>query len=60
MNAKFSHHVRALELFFQDIKQYSTDREFFRFAYQSKAHWMLTCNIAANSDNGIAFEPIYD
>ena len=58
MSNNFSHYARTLDLFFQDMKQYSTDTGFFRFAYQSRAHWMLTCIIGANNDNGIAFEPM--
>ena len=58
MNAKVSHHARTLDLFFQDIKQYSTDTGFFGFAYQSRTHWILTCIIGANSDHGIALEVI--
>ena len=58
MGTNFSHYAATLNLFFQDMKLYSTDTGFFRFAYQSRAHWMLTCIIGANNDNGIAFEPI--
>jgi len=40
------------------MKEYSSDTGFFRFAYQSRAHWMLTCVIGASTTKGIAFESI--
>ena len=40
------------------MKDYSANRSFFMFAYQSRAHWMLTCIIGANTRKGISFEEI--
>ncbi len=54
----FNTYAKTLNYFFEDMKEYSTDTGFFRFAYQSRAHWMLTCIIGASTAKGIAFESI--
>ena len=54
----FNKYANTLNSFFEDMKEYSSDTGFFRFAYQSRAHWMLTCIIGASTAKGIAFEDI--
>ena len=54
----FNEYAHTLNSFFEDMKEYSSDAGFFRFAYQSRAHWMLTCIIGASTTKGIAFEGI--
>ena len=54
----FNKYAKTLNSFFEDMKEYSSDTGFFRFAYQSRAHWMLTCIIGASTAKGIAFESI--
>ena len=44
-----------LEAFYNDMRSYSDDATF-KFAYQSKNHWMLMCLIAINTTEGISFE----
>ena len=58
MPSDFNKYAHTLKSFFEDMKEYSTDTGFFRFAYQSRAHWMLTCIIGASTGKGIAFESI--
>ena len=41
--------------FYKDMQHYSVIGSF-KFAYQSKNHWMLMCLIAINTTEGISFE----
>lgn len=50
-----SHILRS---FFQDMVLLSNEEGFFRFAYQSRSHWMLICLIGSESSQGICFEDI--
>lgn len=54
----FHNYSETLNNFFEDMKAYSANKGFFMFAYQSRAHWMLTCIIGANTQKGISFEEI--
>ena len=48
----------VLKLFFSDMCNFSSQKGFIKFAYQSRTHWMLTCLIGASSPKGISFEKI--
>ena len=43
--------------FYKDMQDYS-NTESFKFAYQSKTHWMVSCLVAGNQDDGISYEDI--
>ena len=58
MTFKLLKYNQILNLFFEDMIQYSKDRGFFSFAYQSRSHWMLRCIIDSKSQKGISFERI--
>ena len=42
--------------FFIDMTKLSREDGFFRFAYQSRTHWMLICLIGSCQKKGISFE----
>ena len=61
------HQLIKLGNFFVDMTKLSREDGFFRFAYQSRTHWMLICLIGSYQNKGISFEeavkwlnPIYN
>ena len=47
-----------LNLFFNDMVSFSSQTGFLKFAYQSRAHWMIACLIGGSDSKGISFEEI--
>ncbi|MDA9991173.1 MarR family winged helix-turn-helix transcriptional regulator [Paracoccaceae bacterium] len=43
--------------FYKDMQHYSIIGSF-KFAYQSKTHWMVSCLVAGNQVDGISYEDI--
>ena len=50
------HQLIKLGNFFIDMTKLSKEDGFFRFAYQSRTHWMLICLIGSYQNKGISFE----
>ena len=50
------HQLIKLGNFFVDMTKLSKEDGFFRFAYQSRTHWMLICLIGSYQNKGISFE----
>ena len=50
------HQLKKLGNFFVDMTKLSKEDGFFRFAYQSRTHWMLICLIGSYQNKGISFE----
>ena len=50
------HQLTKLSNFFVDMTKMSKEDGFFRFAYQSRTHWMLICLIGSYQNKGISFE----
>ncbi len=50
------HQLTKLSNFFVDMTKLSKEDGFFRFAYQSRTHWMLICLIGSYQKKGISFE----
>ena len=50
------HQLIKLGNFLVDMTKLSREDGFFRFAYQSRTHWMLICLIGSYQNKGISFE----
>tara|TARA_A100001011_G_scaffold345875_1_gene381890 strand:- start:191 stop:556 length:366 start_codon:yes stop_codon:yes gene_type:complete len=58
MDKNLKNNLIKLNKFFLDMTILSKEQGFFRFAYQSRAHWMIICLIGSKHDFGISFEEI--